>query len=288
VKTMDPTNIIAKILARVGLVESAVQELRSATGTLAEATVVDKDSGARMTLRNGQLKIWPNFEAAPEVFTLLYADANASRMVRWFAPTAAGGNVLANSFSMQGSTPTLPGNMWMYTDGTLVLDAAGRIVLDAPFIDLIGGNIRLYGMPTTGSAANLRFDSGSAVLQWVTSSRRYKSKIAFAKVDPADVLKMRGRTWVDKGTVERLEEAGEDAAQVRRNIGFIAEELDQLPSMQQFVDYDDQGRPDAIQYDRLTVALLELAKTQQKQLDDQQTQITQLANRLDALERQDT
>jgi hypothetical protein len=210
VKTMDSSNIITKILSRVGLVETAVKELRSATGTLAEATVVDKDSGARMTLRNGQLKIWPNFEAAPEVFTLLYADADASRMVRWFAPVAAGGNVLANSFSMQGSAPGVPGNMWMYTDGTLVLDAASRLVLDAPFIDLIGGNIRLYGMPTTGSAANLRFDSGTAVLQWVTSSRRYKSKIASAKVDPAEVLKLRGRTWVDKGTVERLEEAGED------------------------------------------------------------------------------
>lgn len=288
--SMIPANIISRITARIAAVEKAVIELRAATGTLDGATIVDKITSARMSLRNGQLKIWPNYNADPDVFTVLSADSGASRMVRWFAPTA-GGNVLANSFSMQGASASETGNMWLYTDGQLLLSANGRVVLDASGIDLLtGGGLRLYELPTTGSAANLRLDPATVNIQYVTSSLRYKADPADADIDVDDVLQMQGRTWVDKGTMERLAEAGEEA-DIPRNVGFIAEELDALPSLRQFVDYDEQGRPDAIQYDRLSVALLELAKSdhaelvdQRERLADQQQQIDALAARLDALE----
>jgi hypothetical protein len=44
--------------------------------------------------------------------------------------------------------------------------------------------------------------------------------------------------------------------------------LDALPSLRQFVNYDSEGRPDSIAYDRLVVALLELMKNQQGQISD--------------------
>lgn len=149
-------------------------------------------------------------------------------------------------------------------------DATGDAVLGSST-----GRVHLPYM-STGDAANTRI-LYDGTIQMVVSSRKYKEDIADADVDPAEVLRLKPRTWVDKGTVDRAE-PGVDIA---RNVGFIAEELDELPSMRQFVDYvtDDDGEliPDAIQYDRLTVALHALAKSQQEQIDS-------LARRLKALE----
>lgn len=125
---------------------------------------------------------------------------------------------------------------------------------------------------TTGSAANCRLNylSGNqGELLRVTSSRRYKQDIADAQVDPAAVLKLRGRTWRDKTQVEV------DPDTTDRYVGFIAEELDDL-GLDLFVDYDEDGQPDAIHYDRLTVALLAV-------IQDQATRLDVLAARLDQL-----
>ena len=125
---------------------------------------------------------------------------------------------------------------------------------------------------TTGSAANCRLNylSGNlGELLRVTSSRRYKQDIEDAPVDPAAVLKLRGRTWRDKGEVEA------DPDTETRHAGFIAEELDAL-GLGLFVEYDNEGRPDAIHYDRLTVALLAV-------IQDQAARLDVLAARLDQL-----
>ena len=84
---------------------------------------------------------------------------------------------------------------------------------------------------------------------------------------------MQPRTWVDTVKVDLAEDEGD----LRRDVGFIAEELDELPSLRQFVQYNAEGEPDAIEYDRLSVALLTLAKAQAEQL-------TAIEKRLDALE----
>lgn len=122
----------------------------------------------------------------------------------------------------------------------------------------------------TGVAANVRmlFDG---TIQMVTSSLRYKQDVEDAVIDTADVLALQGRTWRQRADVEA------DPDTTQRNIGFIAEELDALPTTRQFVVYDEQGRPDSIQYDRITVALLKVAK-------EQAAQISALTARLDALE----
>jgi hypothetical protein len=120
---------------------------------------------------------------------------------------------------------------------------------------------------TTGSAANCRIETNGLILR-VSSSRRYKTDVQDASIDPAQVLQLEGRTWV-----AREDEGNPDAP---RYVGFIAEELHDL-GLTEFVEYDDEGRPDAIQYDRLSVGMLAVAKSQQKQLDA-------LSARLDALE----
>lgn len=127
---------------------------------------------------------------------------------------------------------------------------------------------------TTASAANAVLDSTTGVVSRSTSSSRYKQDIEDAVIDPADVLKVQGRTWRQRNDVEGMDPTGDTE---RRHVGFVAEELYEIPSMRQFVNLDEEGRPDSIETDRLSVALLELAKDQQKQIDA-------LAERLDALE----
>ncbi|GAA5122157.1 hypothetical protein GCM10023339_40120 [Alloalcanivorax gelatiniphagus] len=73
------------------------------------------------------------------------------------------------------------------------------------------------------------------------------------------VLQMRGRTWRDKAQVEQ------DPDTEDRYVGFIAEELDEL-GLTAFVEYDDEGQPNAIAYDRLSVALLAVLKDQERRL----------------------
>lgn len=162
---------------------------------------------------------------------------------------------------------------------TVNLRAGTRIFIDGnEGVDInTGGDLHLYELPTTGSSANLRLDPGTAQIQYVTSSERYKQDIEDVTVDPADVLKLQGRTWRQKTDVQA------DPDTEVRHVGFIAEELDDA-GLGVFVEYDAEGRPDAIQYDRLSVGLVELAKSQQKQLDDQAAQLAALSARLDALE----
>ena len=123
-----------------------------------------------------------------------------------------------------------------------------------------------WGGSTTSAAANMVADGTSGEILRSTSSLRYKQDVADAEVDPAAVLQMRGRTWRDKAEVEQ------DPGTERRHVGFIAEELDEI-GLGQFVVYDEQGRPDAISYDRLSVALLAVVKD--------------LAARVEALEQRD-
>lgn len=148
----------------------------------------------------------------------------------------------------------------------LATDAGQTLTLWSPTVDMTWGHV-LIGHTTTGSAANCRIEADGRIYR-VSSSERYKADIRPLNVDPSAVLAIEGRTWVDKSAV-----ADESP---RRQVGFIAEELD-AAGLGEFVEYDNQGRPDAIQYDRLTVGLLAVAKAQADQ-------IAALSARLDALE----
>lgn len=206
-------------------------------------------------------------------------DANNNLWIR--PPQDPGTSGSPTRLTLRGPGGGFTGQAWLYSDGDINFVADGRVYLGGERIDIVSGDLRLYSLQTTSSAANLRLDTtgGIPVVKLVSSSARYKTDPAEAVVDPAEVLSLSGRTWVDKQKLETSPEGD-----VRRDVGFIAEELDERPSLRQFVEYDDQGRPDTIQYDRLSVALLEVAKGQETRLADQQAQIDALSARLDAVE----
>lgn len=185
------------------------------------------------------------------------------RGVRFLDPASNEVLLSASSFQSDGYTFVQAGGTDDRLD--LFIVQADRTAL------YTNGSLELRELPTTASAANLYIETPGVNVMRVTSGRKYKEDIADADIDIEDVLKLTARTWVDKGKIDR-----DDPGDIRRNIGFIAEELDDLPSLRQFVVYDENGDPDGIEYDRLTVALLAVLKDQDKRL-------TSIEERLDAL-----
>lgn len=156
----------------------------------------------------------------------------------------------------------------------------------------LGGDAGTFLQPeSTGLAANVHMAADGRILR-STSSARYKTDIQDADVDPGVVLQLRPRTWLP-GVIPRAcpdwlheqhqyrpcpadqgpEPPDPDA---RRQVGFVAEELVDL-GLTDFVEFNADGLPEAIYYDRLTAALIPL-------LQAQQAQITALSERLDTLE----
>lgn len=156
----------------------------------------------------------------------------------------------------------------------------------------IGGGTGTFIQPQSGSGtANVRMDTGTGQITWVASTERVKTDIRDLEVDPAAVLALRPRTWLPGPTMRQCPDwmhtkhaegechAGElidPPPDAPREVGFVAEELDAL-GLDAFVEYDTDGAPAAIRYDRLTAALVPLVQAQQQQ-------ITDLAARLDAIE----
>lgn len=180
------------------------------------------------------------------------------------SPTSFLGGTSAGWVDLKGAYAKLRGESGLF----LETGSGGQVQIG------LGATNVFLGHATTGAAANCLLTDTGAVYR-STSSRRYKNDIRDARIDPDAVLRLRGRTW----TAKPHEGDEYDPTKGRRLVGFIAEELDDL-GLTDFVLYDDEDRPDAIQYDRLSVALLAVLQRQEKTIET-------LAARVEALEAPD-
>jgi hypothetical protein len=117
----------------------------------------------------------------------------------------------------------------------------------------------------TGSGANMFVGSDGALFR-STSSLKYKTDIQDATFGIADVLKLRAVTYKGKGTFDGDKEFA----------GLIAEEVHNS-GLTQFVQYADDGSPDALNYGNMVSLCI-------KAIQEQQALITQLTARITALE----
>jgi len=133
---------------------------------------------------------------------------------------------------------------------------------------------------TIDSAGNVKANSFTT-----TSSRRYKENITPLKDDFAMLLKAQAMTYTRPENPDRWE------------IGYIAEDFHDL-GLTRLVDYDREGRPDGIKYEKICIYLNENAKQQARELAElkaryqaqaevvsaQQRELDELKNRLSSLE----
>lgn len=174
-------------------------------------------------------------------------------------------NRIAGTIFMRGASnldlSTNGGDVFLVSDNEdVTVGAGGNIFVNSGNqIQLNAGANEVFVAHNTGTADDCHIQSGGLILRNV-SSRRYKTNIVDYHTDPEKVLNLRPRTWQDQTDVEA------DPETDRWHVGFVAEELDEL-GLGDFVNYDEEGRPDSIPYARLVVALLEVLKLQQRQID---------------------
>lgn len=116
---------------------------------------------------------------------------------------------------------------------------------------------------TTGSAANMVMSSASGILQRSTSSLRYKNSVENAPYGLAEVMQLRPVTY--KGNNDGDTIFG----------GLIAEEVDAI-GLSQFVQYDEQNRPDALAYGNMVSLLTKAMQEQQAVIEDLKARISVL------------
>ncbi len=128
----------------------------------------------------------------------------------------------------------------------------------------VDGTARLRDISVGGNAATMVVaDYNGKLWRAGMSSRRYKTNIQNLESDPGRVLELRPVRFQWKTTGQE-------------DVGLIAEEVKDV--LADLVIYDNEGRPDAVKYDRISLYLLETVK-------ELKSENTALKQRLDALER---
>jgi hypothetical protein len=125
----------------------------------------------------------------------------------------------------------------------------------------VDGTARLRGL--TASSGTTVMADGTGKLYKQSSSRRYKTDIRDLQMNPDRVLELNPVKFQWKTT-------GQD------DIGLIAEEVEAV--VKDLVIYDQEGKPDAVKYDKVSLYLLKVVK-------DLKSENESLKQRLDALEK---
>jgi len=123
----------------------------------------------------------------------------------------------------------------------------------------VNGTARLRSM-STGTGTDVVVDANGVLLK-KSSSIRYKQNIRRLDSTPDQILQLNPVRFDWKTTGEA-------------DIGLIAEEVEK--AVPDLVIYDKEGKPDAVKYDKITVYLLEVVKTQQEQIDALKAKLDQL------------
>lgn len=139
-------------------------------------------------------------------------------------------------------------------------DDSGMFSLDAGSVSFYADNTQkmritssdVYADVSTGTGAALGIQSDGRIVK-ATSSARYKENITPLSTDFSRLLQAEPKRYTRPGRPHDWE------------IGFIAEELDAL-GLKQLVVYDEQGRPDALMYDRMVVYIIPLLREQQQRI----------------------
>jgi hypothetical protein len=125
------------------------------------------------------------------------------------------------------------------------------------------GSLYAAGATTTTSTANCYINASSGLIARSTSSQRYKVVIEEQIIPKEAILALTPKSYVDKAEAE----AKGTTEGLPRLLGVIAEDLANIPVVKDLlVQYNSDGQPDAVNYDRIAVALIPLLKEHEARL----------------------
>ena len=150
------------------------------------------------------------------------------------------------------------------------IDSSGNFIMSA------SGDPRIYSpgvyAVTGGASANMVVGSDGGFYR-STSSLKYKKNVNDAVHGLADLLQLRSVTYESKNENEAGIVYG----------GLIAEEV-HTAGLTEFVQYADDGTPDALAYGNMVSLCIKAIQEQQELITAQQTAIETLEARVAALE----
>lgn len=167
-------------------------------------------------------------------------------------------NIVTDDFSVTGNNSV---NLWTDYDIYLYSGSSGT----EGGTTYINGNIRAQYVydrtPLSTAVPNMRVTSNGLIYRTshVNSSLRYKTDIRLLEFDVDAYLALEPRFYKYKPEIVSEKDA------LLEFSGFIAEEFD-AAGFKDLVDYDTEGRPDAIKYDRLTAYLHLIVRDQNKRI----------------------
>jgi len=213
-------------------------------------------AGARNT--SGFLNAFFGFNAG-ELNTT--GDANA-----FFGVGAGQTNTIGSNNTVIGSNARVAANNLTFATAIgsqAVVSGSNRVALGRlQDTVVVHGRLSVARVPF-GDFRNVQWNGTSGLFFQDNSSRRYKENIRPLEDDFARLLDAQPKTYTRPGNPDRWE------------IGYIAEEIDAL-GLTALVEYDDEGRPDGLRYDKMALYLIAIAREQQKTLHEQQAAIEEL------------
>ena len=180
--------------------------------------------------------------------------------------TSAGYGLALTNAAGGGETWTLQCGDYAINNGSFTIRQTGisgttyfKIAATTGYINAIGA----YNL-TTGSGANM-FVSSAGDFFRSTSSLKYKKNVQDAVHGLSDVLKLRPVTYEGKSEADEGKTFG----------GFIAEEIHEA-GLSEFVQYADDGSPDALAYGNMVSLCVKAFQEMKAIVDAQASTITQL------------
>jgi len=159
------------------------------------------------------------------------------------------------------------------TNDISLVNEAGDIALGPGGGDVFVDGALSVGNMLFGDFNNVQWQSTTGRLYYDTSTRRHKENITPLKDNFGRLLDAQPVTYTRPGNPDRWE------------IGYIAENIDDL-GLTRLVFYDEENRPNSLNYEKMVLYLAEIAKAQRRQLDEQQTRLAEQSDAVRRLQEQ--
>ena len=120
------------------------------------------------------------------------------------------------------------------------------------------------GYISTTGAANMRINTSTGLIAYTSSSQRYKVEIQEQAIPASSILALNPKSYVDR---HEFDEKGNSEG-LQRWLGLIAEDIDQIPVLKDLlVEYNEEGQPNSVYYDRVATALIPLLKDHEARIN---------------------